>query len=418
MPINVLSKSLITALLLVVGAVAQAEPGVEEEGISAHGVYLGSIGRVVNNRVTAVMNIEGRTFPLALDTGAGTKTVLFKPAVDQLGLDIRENKELSNWYYVSARVGIGDRGAVLSDPMEISVIDVPVAVLKKHYGIIGWQVMKEMVVELDIPQARWHKHDAVPAEVIDGWQSFPIRETDGQNLQIAIQDKDKGQELLVSLDTGATGGISLDKAEWERWRQQAEPDWVTIEAGYSPATRGGFSITKTAIVDSFHLGEFDLGRVRVEETFIEVRLNGEPVGYKPITLGLDVLRQRRIVIDGPGERVYFGPLSDDASEGLAKINRAQATFAPQSVKSDDQTAHVINDGIAYKAGLRSGDKILMVDGNLASNWRNDDAVRPATVFNKKPGTRVRLLVERDGERFPITIELGRSPLDPVENSGS
>jgi len=402
-----LRQVLVIAALLLATRSIHGEQGAAEQAKQDQSPFIGTKNTIKNDRVTAYMNIEGKLFPVAIDTGMGLGFALFKPVVDQLGLEVEDVEDSPIFYSTMVRVGTDNLGT-LSEPRKVLVLDTPI--VREHFGVIGWPAIDLTIFELDVPNDKWYRHAELPAEVAEQWQSFPIVNDSGGNLSFHIPDKE--QQILVTLDTGSVSGVNLNKKEWEKWRQEANPSWVTLDSAYSPATRGGFSVTKTAIADDYHLGQLNLGRVGIEETFSEVSVDGQPLKGDRVILGMQTLKQRRVVVDGPGQRIYFGPIGKP-SKALAKINRAQATLVPKGVNSKEVTAHVIKDGVAYKAGLRHGDNVLMVNGMLTANWKKDESVRPGATLRDKPGTRVRLLIERDGERFPITFKLGRSPLDPA-----
>jgi carboxyl-terminal processing protease len=59
---------------------------------------------------------------------------------------------------------------------------------------------------------------------------------------------------------------------------------------------------------------------------------------------------------------------------------------------------------AHRAGIRSGDKILSVDGDVASSDRLDRIVRK---MRGAPGSHVKLAIKRDGVREPLQFDLVR-----------
>lgn len=409
--IDCLSRFFIISMVLTAYASQAAAQDEKTTDVSTR-IFFGTKNKIKEDRITAYMNVEGREFPMVLDTGAGVQLTLFKPATNALGLELTKVEQAPRFHTAQVRIGIGETGETLSKPLSIMVLDTPI--VKEHYGIIGWQLIKNSIIEINALKASWKYHTAMPKDLVEQWESFPIIEHDGANLMFLIEENNKKHH--VCLDTGSGGGVSLSKEAWEKWREKNKPEWITLDAGFSPATRNGFSVTKKAIDDDFHLGEFHLGMVSVEETFAEVRMDGTPIDKERLMLGMEAIRARRVLIDGRGKRIYFGPIGQPTKKEI-RINRAQATFIPQAPDYKVQVAHVIKDGTAYNAGLRDGDLVLMVNGVMAANWRDDESVRPGNRFNDEPGTRVRLLVERDGERFPVTIELQPSPYDPVQEEG-
>jgi S1-C subfamily serine protease len=87
------------------------------------------------------------------------------------------------------------------------------------------------------------------------------------------------------------------------------------------------------------------------------------------------------------ERAFLGVSSGSATEGGAAV--------------DD----VVADGPAERGGVRAGDLIVEIAGTAV---RDSDDV--STVVNaRRPGDEVRIVVERDGERRTLTVELGTQP---------
>lgn len=371
-------------------------------------IFVGTRNSIDNNRITGYLNIEGFEMPMLLDTGAGFPFTLFQPVAEKLSLKLEKSDDHQKFYKTTVRVGVGATGESLSEPVNMHVLSTPF-IDRKHYGIIGWPVIRRSLIEINLPESRWKYHDSLPDEVDQDWVSFPFIENRFGVLLFRIMNQ--GEEQLVSLDTGSTGGVHLSKEDWSQWQKETKPAWVTIDAGYSPATKGGFSVRKSAVADEFTIGKLQVQSVSVEETFAELMANGDEIPIEKMIIGMDTIKNRRVLIDGPGERIYFGPIVE-TKEKEVRINRAQATWIPDPEDQKKMIASVIKDGVAYQAGLRDGDQVLMVNGAMAANGLKDKSVRPGMVFKDPSGTRVRLLIERDGERFPIIFELGRSPYDP------
>ena len=115
----------------------------------------------------------------------------------------------------------------------------------------------------------------------------------------------------------------------------------------------------------------------------------------------------QIVSKGSVTRGYLGVAIQDLTPELAEhfdINNTKGVLVP------DVTA----DSAAEKAGIKSGDVIVEFDGQpveKASELQNKVAV-------KKPGTKVEIVVLRNGKRKTLTAELEKRPTKEVLEAGS
>jgi putative serine protease PepD len=94
---------------------------------------------------------------------------------------------------------------------------------------------------------------------------------------------------------------------------------------------------------------------------------------------------RELIEDGSVEHAYLGvTLPDDGA----------ATFE-----------EVVSDGPADRAGLQSGDEVTEVDGKSITTG---DELREA-IDAKKPGDKITLTIERDGDERTVQVTLGQRP---------
>ena len=123
-----------------------------------------------------------------------------------------------------------------------------------------------------------------------------------------------------------------------------------------------------------------------DEELIDGALSGMLAALDPHSAYLDRDAFREMQIDTKGE---FGGLGIEITKAQGGIR----IVAP------------IEDTPAWRAGLKAGDLIIRIDGELASEMSLTEAVHR---MRGKPGTKVRLTVLREGEDKPLEFELTRA----------
>jgi periplasmic serine protease, Do/DeqQ family len=113
----------------------------------------------------------------------------------------------------------------------------------------------------------------------------------------------------------------------------------------------------------------------------------------PINIAKNVADQ--LIEKGKVERGYLGIFMQDVDQNIAKHFKLKK---PQGVIVTD----VVKGSPAEKAGIRTGDLILEIDGREV---KNSIQLR-AYVQSKKPGDKVKLKVLRDGKEMEISVNLG------------
>jgi len=114
---------------------------------------------------------------------------------------------------------------------------------------------------------------------------------------------------------------------------------------------------------------------------------------------------RTLTVARDGERVQL-PLSADVSEQILERNE-RVLFAPRVPFFVDT---IIPGGTAASSELRKGDRILEVDGRPAAYF-NDFR----TVMAEKKAQQVEVLVERDGQRVTVPMEVNEEGLVGIGN---
>jgi regulator of sigma E protease len=128
----------------------------------------------------------------------------------------------------------------------------------------------------------------------------------------------------------------------------------------------------------------------------------------------DVSRESYFVVDGeemqiaPYDRqfasksvgarllaIFAGPLMNFVLAFVLFILYAMFNGIPVD---DARLGMVTEDGAAIEAGLKQGDQVISVDGQMIGSWSNLVAV-----IKKNPGDTIQFTVERDGEKLEVPV---------------
>ncbi len=251
--------------------------------------------------------------------------------------------------------------------------------------------------------------------MVEEAEKVEIELTDGRKFTAKIIGTDKDTDVAV---------IKID-AKNLPYLELADSD--TLEVGEWVLAIGnplGLSHTVTAgIVSAKGRSGFNLAAL---ESFIQtdaainfgnsggplLNLDGKVVGINsaiagstgnigigfaiPINMARHVYEQ--LIESGTVERGFLGVMPQDLKPEMAKafgLKNGKGVLIPEVTK----------DSAADKAGVKHNDVVLELDGepvDSADAFRNRIAML-------KPGTKVNLVVWRDGKRNTITVQLGKRP---------
>jgi len=171
----------------------------------------------------------------------------------------------------------------------------------------------------------------------------------------------------------ARGRANLRLAEYE--------DFIQTDAAINPGNSGGALVNLE-------------GKLIGINTAIASRSGGnQGIGFSiPINMARNVMES--LIKDGKVSRGYIGVYMQDITPKFAKA---------LDLKSSDGVIvnQVEANSPASRAGLKEGDIIIEFDGKKTKNMH----VLRTQVASTKPGTKVKMLVLRDGDEKKITVVL-------------
>jgi len=330
--------------------------------------------------ITATVNGAGR-FLLAVDTGA-TGLILSSDAaaaakVEFLGKSTR-------WTGVRSRVGIKFATVRTVQSGDLTLKDINVAVVdsaefralmandRRVDGLIGLVAFGDLVVEMNFPDTKVAVARSARADLGES-PKCEYRLTGGVPYLPAVIDTH--QEWLM-LDTGYEGYLVLPK---ELFKSDSALG-PTVKAPVNP------------------MGVLFDGKVSVGP----IALTNPPVVTGIGRVGVRAIDAWKLVFDQQKHWVYFvGPSTETAWEKIEPKMIAGPGWEGKIGASEVQLTTVAKESILYGWGLRSGDLIVTVNGQPASEmWQRFADTSPTGDRSHSPAM---LVIERDAEVIKLDV---------------
>ena len=317
-----------------------------------------------------------------LDSGAGI-TTLEAEAASALGfVSSLENEGMGATQKV--KFGFGELPSVTVG--ELSIAHVPVASVPipalKDFGdtapsiILGYPLFEQMAVRID-----YAKNEVILARDGDGLAAaaataVTFRSLSGKPVADAQID---GATAPLELDTGNSGAFDVNK-----W-------WADAHGmpGARPSldVRGRFGAGKGETVSTSPLVQI----VDPGERSVVAGLVGDRAFARCAAVVFDFAK-RTLWLEPPCDRP---PIEDRGGWRLARRDSPDAADTPWTVGA------VMPGGAAAAAGIRDGDRLVEVGGKRATS----DVRRIVAACRQSPGTRVPVVVSRDGKTLRFTMIL-------------
>lgn len=257
-------------------------------------------------------------------------------------------------------------------------------------GILGLEVFERFAVTLDFDKMQMVLQPFARFTPPAGARRVTIRFTDDMPLVDAELDGERG---IFGVDTGNSGPLMV----FPQWAKREGLDayylkGITVESG----GQGGMFATHSAWIRSLRIGGLDVPADQPGELTPPNAGSTSNPGEAG-NLGLLVWRHFDVAFDYRSGSMYlalrphFTLPSGTASAGFTAVKLGHAAFT---------VVRLTANGVAAKAGLKQGDKIVSVDGvpasRLAALWL------ARHVKHAKPGTRLHLVLA-DGRNTTLTL---------------
>ncbi len=354
--------------------------------------------RFVNNHIYVDARLNGRVYPLLVDTGAANvmtpttaRALRLAPVGDARVRGAGEDTEAAAF----TRVNSLALGGVRLRNQLFAVV--PLEKLGEiegtpFHGLIGYEIFKRFAVRIDyaarvmtLSDAKAWRADGAGVAV-----PFVFNETVPE-----IEGTIDGVKGTFDIDTGSRASVGLNSPFVQRnaLRARFQPS-IEAVTGWG---LGGPTRATVARVKRLTLGTFAIDNVVVDMSLQRqgVLTHSAPAG----SIGSGLLKRFIVTFDYAGQRVFFAAHArSGASDGYDRsglwINQTQGGYRVDAVVAGSPAA---------EAGLQEGDVIVAIDGKRALDVSLGD-VRDR-LRDGAPGTEVRLTVAVGGARRVAVVRL-------------
>jgi predicted aspartyl protease len=344
--------------------------------------------------VDAFINGNG-PYKVVLDTGAGV-TVLDNDLVKTLNLSIVGTSEIES--------PMGEE-PIVADSLQVRSIEIGDAVIKDApavamelrdtFGpleapdaIVSAASFEGFLITIDYPNNVVHVREGQlpPA---DGRRVLDYSST---SVVPVIPLIIAGETVQVAIDTGAPSAFVMPTDFISALPLESEP----AVAGHGRTVDASFDILSSTLRGTISIGDIVFENPTV--TF------SEPVRQPHV--GMEVLCRYAITIDRTNRRIMFDQ-SQSAPESGSPVQRVIRMGGSKSygimlsgLSGDVLEVRGVEEGLAAaEAGLKSGDRIIAINGRLVKSLSNDERI------GLLRGSPLVLKVDRAGSVIEITLSL-------------
>jgi TPR repeat protein len=254
-------------------------------------------------------------------------------------------------------------------------------------GVLGLTCLKYEVICFDSDHGIFSIGGSVPAEVKKNALALPLVEK--ESFEFGINASINGQgPFFLTLDSGASESIYLNDSDWQK---AFSGKHVKSHAGNSVDAEDKIGNDRSARLQSFTLGTNRYSNLIVDSL---------PNAKIYSRFGQKFIRRHLCYVDFPGRMLYLLPGRD--------FNRPEET--------DMSGLHILNvdgritvysadkDTPAYKAGIRSDDQILSINGQDVASLPLK-SIRETLKSN--PGDEIKMQIKHGTETKFVTFRLKR-----------
>ena len=267
------------------------------------------------------------------------------------------------------------------------------------HGLLGGSFFKNSVLEVDYKKQRLIFHNPQQFKPPgSGFNQIPVEiDHNKPYVQAGLRlQAGTSIDLRLLLDTGAGLPLLLHNNSHP---SLTLPDNYIL--GLLGVGLGGFIEGYVGRTDQLELAGIEFNQVLTSFQDIQTTVDNQVIWSRNGLIGNQLLHRTRMIIDYVREIAYF-----KARRGHSRrfrMDRSGLIVVATGVNLDGFIVRgTIPGSPAEAAGLLPGDKILRLQGLPAHGFKLDQLTR---ILQKKEGKRIRIVIERDGQRKKIEFRL-------------
>jgi len=367
----------------------------------------------INNNLVIIPVILNGMLPLKfiLDTGVRTTILTEKTYTDILNLPYSRKYTISGPggvkivdAYVTNNVSL-DLPGIHGEGHAMLVLEEDYLQLRNYlgtdvHGILGYELFSRFIIKIDYEKKILTVMLPEKFAPRKKFQKIPIRIEDTKPYVMAEVIQTNGTEMTAKflIDTGASHSLMLDPKSDSRIVVPAINVSSLIGRGL-----GGIITGRVGRLQSFSLGSSVIDRPIANFPDPNSYIDSLKLGNVPRngSIGGEILSRFTIIFDFPNEKIFIK--KNHAFKSKFYFNLSGLTVkAKGSHLNTFEVNEVRSNSVSDKAGVKPGDLIMSVNGNLSRDLNLNQLIG---FFNQKPGKKIHVEILRNGERKKVDFVL-------------
>lgn len=354
-----------------------------------------------NNLIVIPVSINNfLSMKFIVDTGAEATVLTEKAFGDLVGLDYVREIHISGpgvidsvEAFVATNVTLGLPEGITGHRMSMLVLKEDYLGLKENlgdeiYGIIGYDIFRRFVVEIDYDNLKLTLHDPKRYKPRKYFEAIDISLNDTKPfIQSNLTTDGSSNNVKLMVDTGASHALLLDIYNTDDLTVPEETITARLGQGL-----GGEISGMIGRLTKYEIGKYDFNEVLVSIPFEGSYSTAIKRGSRHGTVGGELLCRFNPTFDYFAGKLYLakGKLySKDFEFDMSGITLGvKEKFLDSLV-----VKHLDDESPAAEVGILEGDRILSINGKNLSNSRLSEL---NALLRKKDGMKIRMRLSRDG----------------------